>query len=111
MGRKPLLTKEQVLEAIHRWIVSHGDPPTIEELRRALDVGSSRTALRYLAPREQAGDIRRRSGARGVQPLRAPKGGLATVPVPIAGEVPAGPLMLAEQNVEGWVRLPKEFVR
>ena len=31
--------------------------------------------------------------------------------VPIVGRAPAGALMLAEQNVEGWVRLPREFLR
>jgi len=48
MGRRKLLNKQQVLDAITRWIVTHGVAPTIEELRRALRLGSTRTVLRYL---------------------------------------------------------------
>lgn len=111
MGRHKSLDKQQVLIAIHDWIADRGVPPTIEELRRKLNLGSSRTVLRYLKWLEEEGDIQRWSGARGIRPLKSLKLGLETVAVPIAGEAPAGPLMVAEENVEGWVRLPKEFVR
>ena len=111
MGRKKLLNKDQVLAAIQWWIAHHGGPPTVDELRKELGVGSGRTVLRYLAWLEEAGDIERWPGARGMRPLRASKGSLTTVPVPIAGEAPAGPFMVAEQNIEGWVRVPKELIR
>lgn len=111
MGRKKLLTKDQVLAAINRWIVLNSVAPTLQELQEVLELGSSRTVLRYLRWLEAEGDIRRRSGARGIQLLRIPKKGLETVPIPIVGEAPAGPFMVAEQNIEGWVRLPKEYVK
>jgi repressor LexA len=34
---------------------------------------------------------------------------LETRAVPLVGEAPAGPLMLAEENFEGWLRLPLDF--
>lgn len=111
MGRKRLLGREAILEVIHRWIIEQGLPPTVEELRGALRVGSTRTVLRYLRWLEEEGDIRRWRGARGIQPLRAPGSGIDTIPVPLVGEAPAGPLMIAEQNIEGAVRLPKEFLK
>lgn len=111
MGRKPLLESSQVLEAIHRWIVEHGNAPTIDELRKVLRVGSTRTVLRYLRALEDTGEIERWEGARGLRLRRALKKGLETVAVPIVGEAPAGPLMVAEQNIEGWVRFPKESLR
>ncbi len=111
MGRRKLLTKEQVLDAINRWLIEKGVPPTVEELRRTMRLGSTRTVLRYLDWLEEEGDIERWPGARGLRPLRAPKSGLETRSVPIVGEAPAGPLMLAEENYEGWLRLPKEFLR
>jgi repressor LexA len=37
--------------------------------------------------------------------------GFQTRAVPLVGEVPAGPFVLAEENFEGWVRLPKEYAR
>jgi len=111
MGRKPLVSKEQVLQTLNRLIVQHGFAPSIEELRRALNLGSTRTVLRYLEALEDEGQIRRWRGGRGIQPLRAPIKGIETIPIPLVGEAPAGPAMLAEESQEGWVRLPREFVR
>src|SRR5581483_9595326 len=111
MGRRPLISKARMLEVIATWAVEHDVPPTIEELRRLLRVGSTRTILRYLKELEAEGHIRRWPGARGLQPLKVPNVGTETTPVPIVGEAPAGPLMSAEENLQGWVRLPRSFVK
>jgi repressor LexA len=100
MGRQKLLNKEEVLAATHRWVVGHGVPPTVEELRKVLQVGSKRTVLRYLSWLEEDGDIERWSGARGLKLVRGPRKGLETRSVPLVGEVPAGPFMLADENIE-----------
>jgi len=110
MGKDKLLTKEQVLATISRWILHYGMPPTVEELRRALKVGSTRTVLRYLRWLEDEGDIERWPGARGLRLLKTIKERAETLSVPLVGEAPAGSLMVAEENLEGWVRLPKEFL-
>jgi repressor LexA len=111
MGRKPNFTRDEVLQAIRGWLVRRGTPPTVRELKRTLGAGSTRTVLRYLRLLEEHGDIRRWAGARGIKLLRPAKRGLETIPVPLVGEVPAGPLMTAEQNVEGWIRLPREVTK
>jgi repressor LexA len=112
MPRQRLQEKEDVLRVIQGWIVRTGTPPTIEELRRALKVGSTRTVFRYLRQLEDDRLIERWQGARGMKPLRGAAGkGLETIPVPLVGEVAAGPLMLAEQNVEGWIRIPRSAAR
>src|SRR3990172_4009892 len=111
MGRKRLLQHEQVIDTIAKYLVQNGYPPTVLELQKALRVGSSRTVLRYLDWLEENGDIRRWSGARGIQLLKRPNVGAETVAVPLVGEAPAGPLMVAEENREGWVRIPKELIR
>jgi repressor LexA len=110
MGNKKLLTKEFVLDAINRWMIDHGLPPTIEELRRILKVGSTRTVLRYLTWLEDEGDIERWPGARGLRLKKATTRGLETRSVPLVGEAPAGPLMIAEENREGFVQLPKQML-
>lgn len=110
MTKPKSLSKDEVLQAIQSWIAHHGFPPTIEELRRVLNVGSKRTVLRYLAWLEEEGDIQRWPGARGLKPLRASQERIETRMVPLVGEVPAGPLMLAEENREGWVQLPKDLL-
>jgi len=111
MGRKKQLEKEQVLGAIHNWLVQHGVPPTVEELRAKLNVGSTRTISRYLQWLEEDGDIERWPGARGLKLLRSSSKGLETVPLPLVGEAPAGPLMVAEENIEAWFRLPKASLK
>jgi repressor LexA len=111
MGRKPLITHDDLLTAIQRWIVERGVPPSVDELRKVLKVGSTRTVLRHLRALEEAGDIERWPGARGIRLRRAADGGVDTRPVPIVGQAPAGPLMTAEENIEGYVRLPQTFLR
>lgn len=111
MGRKKLFSKEEVLKVIHNYVLQHGIPPIIEELRDLLGAGSTRTVLRYLRWLQDDGEIKRWSGARGMQLARAPESGVETTLVPVAGGVPAGSLTLAEENIDGWVRLPIEFVK
>jgi repressor LexA len=109
MPKEKLLTREQVLQAIHDWLLEHGMPPSIEELRDVLGVGSNRTVLRYLSWLEEEGDIERWAGARGMRLCRVPGHGFQTRAIPLIGEAPAGPLMLAEENREGSVRVPLSF--
>jgi repressor LexA len=111
MGRKPQVTKEQVLTAIQKWVIEHRVPPTVAELRKQLKAGSDRTVLRYLEALEEDESIERWGGARGIRLLKRLSQGLATKPVPIVGTAPAGPLMLAEENFEGWLQLPTEDLR
>jgi SOS regulatory protein LexA len=112
MSRPKLLTKEQVVDTLSGWFVRNSIPPTVEELRRLLGVGSTRTVLRYLDALKEEGYIERWSGARG---LRMRKGYAAksveTRLVPIVGEAPAGQLMPAEENILGQVKMPKEFLK
>lgn len=111
MPRKRLATTEDVLEVLENWIARKGHPPTIKELQEELEVGSTRTVLRYLEELETEGLIRRWPGARGIQLLRRTDTGIATTRVPLVGEAPAGSLMLAEENLEGWIRMPQSVLR
>ncbi len=110
MVKKKQHSREAVIEAINRLIVENGLPPTVEELKQALKLGSNRTVLRYLKWLEDEGDIERWSGARGIK-LTRPLGGSDEMRrVPLVGEATAGALMLAEENREGWVQLPTEML-
>ena len=112
MSRPKLLTKEQVVDALSRWFIRNSVPPTVEELRRLLGVGSTRTVLRYLDALKEEGYIDRWSGARGLRMRRGPTArSLETRLVPIVGEAPAGQLMPAEENMLGQVQMPKEFLK
>lgn len=112
MTRSRQVSDADVAAAIQRWIIAHGSPPTIEELRKTLGVGSTRTVLRYLEALQEAGVIERWPGARGLRLLRASApAGMKTTAVPIVGRAPAGSLMVAETNIEGYVRLSNELLR
>jgi repressor LexA len=111
MGRHKQLSREEVRSAINESFINRGLPPTIEELRRKLGVGSTRTVLRYLRWLEEEGDIERWSGARGVRALRSDSTSVQTRAVPVLGQAPAGPLLLAEQNIDGWVQMPRKVAR
>jgi repressor LexA len=111
MGRNKQLSREEVLKAINESFINRGFPPTIEELRKKLGIGSTRTVLRYLRWLEDEGDIERWTGARGVRALRSDMSQVQTRAVPIVGTAPAGALMLAEQNIDGWVQMPKTIAR
>jgi repressor LexA len=111
MPRPKTFSKAEILTAIQRLMARRGVPPTVEELRAALKVGSNRTVLRYLKWLEDDGDIQRWPGGRGIRLRRAPGEGLETRAVPLVGEAPAGPLMLAEETHEGWLRLPVELAK
>jgi SOS regulatory protein LexA len=111
MARPKLVTKEKVVDALNRWFIQNSVPPTIEELRRLLGVGSTRTVLRYLDALKEEGYIDRWSGARGLRMRRGQSAGLETRLVPIVGEAPAGQLMPAEENVLGQVHMPKDFLK
>lgn len=111
MGRKKIFSNEKMLQAINELVLRNGLPPTIEELRDYLGIGSTRTILRYLDWLVEDGTIERWKGARGLRVIRSPHKGLETSAIPIIGEVPAGLFMLAEENLEGWVKLPNDFLR
>lgn len=112
MARPKLLSEEQVLDALTRWFTRNSVPPTIEELRRLLGVGSTRTVLRYLDQLNKEGYIERWSGARGLRMRKTSTArSLETRLVPIVGEAPAGQLMPAEENMLGQVQIPKDFLK
>ena len=111
MGRRPLLTKEIVLSALQHWTAKHARQPSVDQLRRELGVASTRTVFRYLQMLEEGGAIERRPGVPGVKVLRPKHEGVQTRSVPVVGRVPAGMPMLADENVEGWIRIPAAMAR
>jgi len=106
MGRRPVLTPEKVRLALQRLSAVRGETPSLEDLRRELRVASTRTLYRYLRKLEDDGLIERHPGAPGVKLL---KSDVETNAVPVVGDVQAGALTLAEQNIVGWLRLPKSM--
>ncbi|MFH1582727.1 MAG: transcriptional repressor LexA [Candidatus Falkowbacteria bacterium] len=104
------ITKRQLeaLNIIYKNIESSGFPPSLADLRDALNVVSNQSVINFLKVLENYGYIKREEGlARGLKIL--PKGykalGVDQL-VPIIGDSSCGPFVEAIQEVGNWMSLP-----
>lgn len=112
---KPLTDKQkEVLRLIAEKVNDAGFPPTLQELADELGVASKNAVLKHLNALEKKGYIGKREGgaARGIRILESmgfldsPESGS----VPLVGSVPAGSPLLAEENVERYVTIPRDLL-
>jgi len=99
--------QEEVLDLVLESLEQRGYPPSIREICDALGLSSTRGALRHLEALEKKGFISRAPGARAIQVRDALRG--AASYLPLVGEVPAGPLRHASEEVEEWVPVPARW--
>jgi repressor LexA len=100
MGRTPAgQTREKVFRFV-RDRLAGGHPPTVREVMEAFGFRSPQTAREHLDGLLEEGRLKKEPGvARG---FRLPgRGEAPTVMVPLLGRVPAGPLDLAVEDLEG----------
>jgi repressor LexA len=95
--------QEEVFDFILDALEKRGYPPSIREICEEFDLSSTRGALRHLEALEKKGFISRGSGARAIRVLGSPQ---SASYLPLVGEVPAGPLRYASEEVEEWVPVP-----
>ncbi len=96
--------QEEVLDLVLEALESRGYPPSIREICDSLGLSSTRGALRHLEALEKKGFISRASGARAIRVRDALRGAVSYLP--LVGEVPAGPLRHASEEVEEWLPVP-----
>lgn len=99
--------QEEVLDFILETLERRGYPPSVREVCEALGLSSTRGALRHLEALERKGFISRAPGARAIQVQGALRGSVAYLP--LVGEVPAGPLRYASEEVEEWMPVPSRW--
>ena len=116
---KPRLTKRQseILDFIKRYLDKNGYPPTVRDIGGAVGLTSSSTVHAHLSNLEKAGMIRRdptkpraleiigekvRRAAERVSDVVSTATGL-----PLVGHVAAGEPILAEQNIEEYIDVPR----
>ena len=109
---KALTDKQKnVLKLIADKLKEAGYPPTLQELADELGFSSKNAVLKHLTALEKKGYIGKRQGgaARGIRILESL--GFLDGPdensVPLVGTVAAGSPLLAEQNVERYLTIPK----
>ena len=114
-----------ILECIQRTVAERGYPPTMLEIGEAVGLASTSSVTHQLAQLEKAGFLRRDSrNARAVEVLlpgiddAAPAAPVdepsvptsETVGIPLLGTIAAGTGVLADEQVESVMTLPRELV-
>ncbi len=112
--RKPLTKKqERIFEFVRNHLQDTGYPPTVREIGTSFGI-SEKGAHDHLNAIEKKGYIRRSpKKPRAIEilefvPKKLPQ---AAIEVPIVGRVAAGEPLLASQNIEGTLPLPREVVK
>lgn len=130
----PVLTDRQqaVLDVLRSHTAEHGYPPTVREIGQVLGMASSSTVHSHLAALERAGIIERDptkpralkwgpgAAAAGVEeaggaasttePTRGPDAA-GSVAVPLLGRVAAGAPILADEDIEEYIPVPRQLTR
>ena len=107
------LTKRQqeIFDFIKRHSATHGYPPTVRDIGKAVGLASTSTVHAHLANLEKLGLLRRDPSKpraielldRAVEQVRS----IARPPgLPLVGHVAAGSPVLAEENIEDYVPVP-----
>ena len=109
---KPTKRQDAVLRVIRRAIEREGVPPTLRETAQAMKL-DPKSVAQHIDRLERKGYIRRRPGqsrnVRLTEKGRAPKDAAALQGVPLVGQIAAGVPVLAEENLEGRVKIEELF--
>ncbi|MCY1144321.1 transcriptional repressor LexA [Actinoplanes sp. Pm04-4] len=109
--------QRQILTVIQTWAQRHGYSPSSREIADSLGLASTSTVGRHLRALEDLGFLRRGRATRPIdvrmfllpeqrQAAQQP----ATVGVPLLGDIAAGTPILAEQNSDEVLALPRDLV-
>jgi len=106
-----LMTEKQqaVLEFVEEFCARQGYPPTVREVAAAFGI-QPRAAVDHLAALKRKGYLHREPGlSRGL--TLTPRSPGPVVEVPVLGRIAAGQPLLATENVEDTLPLPRSWVR
>jgi len=111
----PSLTprQKQILEFVKKYMHEKGYPPSVREIGENVGLSSSSTVHGHLSRLEEKGYLRRDlSKPRALELLEDEERALQKhrlVNVPLVGRVTAGEPILAVQNIEDYVPLPRDI--
>lgn len=110
--------QQMIFDFIKDEVKKKGYPPSVREIGEAIGLRSSSTVHAHLAKLEHKGYIRRdRTKPRAIEILQPdPPSPLQFQPaqmmvVPLLGRVAAGVPILAEENIESYISIPRDMVR
>ncbi|MGI6004430.1 MAG: transcriptional repressor LexA [Christensenellales bacterium] len=112
MAQQMSSKQAQMLAFIDQYIQKHGYSPTVREIGQAMGLKSTSTVHGYLKRLEKHGALQRESGKSRViqvsEDQNFPRHSVEHLPV--VGRVTAGLPILAEENIEDSLPLPKDFL-
>src|SRR5919112_4492486 len=100
--------QREIFDFISRYLSSHGYPPTVREIGKAVGLHSSSTVHAHLSKLESLGVLKRdpsKPRALEVMVQRAKKA-VRPSGLPLVGQVAAGEPVLAEENIEDYLEVP-----
>jgi repressor LexA len=103
------LTKRQreIFDFIKRYSATHGYPPTVRDIGKAIGLTSSSTVHAHLANLEKLGLLRRDpTKPRAMEILEKAKRAVMPSGLPLVGRVAAGQPILADENIEEHLDVP-----
>ena len=106
--------QRQILNFITKEVEKKGYPPSIREIGKRMGISSLRGVTIHLDALEKKGYIKRNSSARSIKILNSNKETITSIEViklPLVGRVAAGEPILAEENIEDWIPIPKTMVK
>jgi repressor LexA len=109
--------QRQIMDFVTEYFDDHGYPPTVREIGQAVGLASPSTVHAHLANLERAGLVRRDpTKPRALELVHRPAAGpprrLEDAPaLPLVGEIAAGGPLLAQENIEDYMRVPEPLSR
>ena len=111
IGKDLTKRQQEIFEFIKKYSASHGYPPTVRDIGKAVGLASSSTVHAHLSNLEKVGLLRRDPSKpralelldRAVESVRS---AMRPAGVPLVGSVAAGQPILAEENIEEYVDVP-----
>jgi repressor LexA len=107
--------QQQIWNYLVEYVDSHGYPPTVREIGEEVGLASPSTVHAHLANLERAGLLRRDPTkpraleliGRERQESETPAPAVDAVSLPLVGEIAAGSPLLAAENIEEYVPVPR----
>ena len=105
--------QREIFDFLSEYVRGHGYPPTVREIGEAVGLASPSTVHAHLANIERAGLIKRDpTKPRALELVGRDRDGGSSrdsklLSLPLLGEIAAGGLLLAEQDVEDYLEVPE----
>ena len=119
IGKDLTKRQQEIFDFIKRYSASHGYPPTVRDIGKAVGLASSSSVHAHLAYLEKVGLLRRdpskpraielldKAASTATSALDAVKSAVLPNGLPLVGHVAAGQPLLAEENIEEYVAIPE----